>query len=180
MKRKRWVIWGSIIISLLFIVNLIISQTLFNMVIKRGPKDFLDGNEDLEVTEEVLDVFLQGDWRDWVKNQQFQTLHMTSSDGLTLQGYYLPAEKPTNKVVMFAHGYLGHAFDMGLFGEYYYENLGYHMFTPDLRAHGQSEGDYIGFGWLDRLDILDWIDVIVAKHGTDAEIVLHGLSMGAA
>src|SRR5690625_4851121 len=102
---------------------------------------------DLEVSAETLDVFLEGDWIDWTQSRDFETMEMTSFDGLTLKGYYLEAEKPSNRTVVFAHGYLGHAFDMGLFGEYYYEQLGFNVFTPDLRGHGSSEGDYIGFGW---------------------------------
>src|SRR5699024_12483595 len=47
------------------------------------------------------------------------------------------------------------------------------------RGHGESGGDYYGFGWHDRLDIIDWLDQLVAEN-PDAEIVLHGLSMGAA
>src|SRR5690625_5547217 len=105
---------------------------------------------------------------------------MISYDGLQLKGYYLPAKESTNKTVVFAHGYLGRARDMGLFGEYYYENLGYNIFTADARGHGASEGDYIGFGWHDRLDYVDWIQMIIEKVGPQAEIVLHGLSMGAA
>jgi len=156
------------------------SAYFYNLVIKRGPKDFLQGNEDLEVSAETMDVFLEGDWKDWTANQDFETIEMTSFDGLTLKGYYLEAEKPTNRTVIFAHGYLGHAFDMGLFGEYYYEMLGFNMFTPDLRGHGKSGGDYIGFGWHDRLDLIDWVNLIIDRQGPESEIVLHGLSMGAA
>src|SRR5699024_9835757 len=42
------------------------------------------------------------------------------------------------------------------------------------------EGDYIGFGWDDRLDYVDWVNLAVEKLGNDTEIVLHGVSMGAA
>src|SRR5699024_5554096 len=82
-------------------------------------------------------------------------IDLTSFDGLDLKGYYLPQDEPTNKTVIFAHGYLGRASDMGIFGEYYYDELGYNIFTPDLRGHGDSEGDYYGFGWHDRLDMMD-------------------------
>ncbi len=53
------------------------------------------------------------------------------------------------------------------------------LLTPDLRAHGNSEGKYIGMGWLDRNDILKWIDLILEEN-PQAKIVLHGVSMGAA
>src|SRR5699024_2750929 len=58
--------------------------------------------------------------------------------------------------------------------------LGYNVFMADARGHGESEGDYIGFGWHDRLDYVKWIERIIEELGPDTEIVLHGLSMGAA
>lgn len=179
--RKKWVfVTVSLIITIVLLLNIGISFYLYKLVIERGPKDFLQGNEDLEVAEETLDYFLEGDWITWTNNQPFETMQMTAFDEIPLQGYYLAAKEPTNKTVVFAHGYLGNAFDMGLFGEYYYEQLGYNIFTPDLRGHGASGGDYIGFGWHERLDLIDWIDLLIEENGEQTEIVLHGLSMGAA
>lgn len=178
--KKHWkkIVTGIIII--LLIINALVGLFFYNLAIERNVKEFLNGNADLEVSAETLDVLLAGDWRDWSREQDFEVWEMESNDGLKLKGYYLGAKEPTNKTVVFAHGYLGRANDMSLFGEYYYEELGYNMFTADLRGHGESEGDYIGFGWHDRLDLVDWIDRIIAKLGSDTEIVLHGISMGAA
>lgn len=178
MNKKKWLIIISAIVSIVLLINIISSFFFYNLAIQRGPKEFLQGNDDLEVSAEAMDEFIDGDWLEWTREQPFEELSLTSFDGIDLKGYYLPAEKPTNKFVVFAHGYLGHAFDMGLFGEYYYKELGYNLFTPDLRGHGESGGDYYGFGWHDRLDIVDWLDMLV-EESPDAEIVLHGLSMGA-
>src|SRR5699024_6566432 len=105
---------------------------------------------------------------------------MTSYDGMEFRRVLFRSKEPSHKLVVFAHGYLGRASDMSLFGEYYYEELGYNIFTADSRGHGNSEGEYIGFGWHDRLDYVDWIHLLLEKLGPDTEIVLHGLSMGAA
>lgn len=180
MWKKRWVKICLLVVSILLIINVLASFYFYSLAVERGPKDFLQGNEDLEVSSEAMDVFLDGDWKTWDKEQKFEEINMTSRDGLNLQGYFLEAKEPTNKLVVFAHGYLGRASDMSLFGEYYYEELGYHVFTVDSRGHGASEGDYIGFGWHDRLDYVDWVNLLLEKMGSDTDIVLHGLSMGAA
>lgn len=179
MSKKRIYMIIGIILSIVLVIDIIASFFFYHLAIQRGPKDFLQGNEDLEVSAEAMDEFLDGDWITWTNEQPFETVKMTSYDGLDLQGYFLPAKNPTNKTVVFAHGYLGHGFDMGLFGEYYYEQLGYNLFTPDLRGHGQSGGDYYGFGWHDRLDIVDWVELLIEEN-PDTDIILHGLSMGAA
>src|SRR5690625_166701 len=179
MKKRRIFQISGILFALLFVINIMASFYFYDLAIARNVKDFLQNNEDLEVSDEAMEVFLQGDWRDWVKNQPFERWEMTSTDGLALQGYFLRAKQPSNKVVVMAHGYLGRATDMGLYGRHYYEQLGYHLFTPDARGHGESDGDYIGFGWHDRLDYVQWIEKIIDELGDDIEIVLHGLSMGA-
>nr|WP_156288745.1 alpha/beta hydrolase [Oceanobacillus salinisoli] len=180
MKKKFWARIFIGLLIILFIINFAIGFYLYDLAIERNVKDFLVGNEDLEVSAEAMEVFTAGGWRDWVRDQDFEEWEMESFDHLTLQGYFLEAKEPTNKTVVFTHGYLGRASDMGLFGQYYYENLGYNMFTADMRGHGNSEGDYIGFGWHDRLDLVDWVNRIVDELGEDTEIVLHGVSMGAA
>lgn len=181
MKRKKrwWKIVGGILI-ILVLIDIGAGFFFYKLAIERNTKDFLTGNADLEVSAEAMNEFTKGDWREWVSNQSFEYWEQQAFDGNTLQGYFLEAEEPTDKTVVFAHGYLGRATDMALFGQYYYEELGYNMFTADSRGHGLSEGDYIGFGWHDRLDYVGWIDRIIEELGEDAEIILHGVSMGAA
>ena len=69
---------------------------------------------------------------------------------------------------------------MGAFAKMYHEVFGYNVLMPDDRGHGESEGKYIGFGWLDRLDYVKWIHYVLQRVGQDARIVLHGVSMGGA
>lgn len=66
---------------------------------------------------------------------------------------------------------------MHKFGQFYFSRE-YNVLYPDSRAHGNSAGTFIGMGYLDRLDILAWIEYIL-KIDSEAEIILHGLSMGA-
>src|SRR5690625_6122397 len=113
MKRKRF--WKIVIgiISILLIIDIVASFFFYNLEIERNAKSFLQGIDDLDVSAEAMDVFLDGDWRDWVQNQEFEEIELTSYDDLELKGYYLEAKEPTNKTVVFAHGYIGQASDMG-------------------------------------------------------------------
>ena len=56
---------------------------------------------------------------------------------------------------------------------------GFNLLLPDARGHGKSRGTYVGMGWHDRLDIKEWICWLVRQY-PDSEIVLYGVSMGAA
>mgnify|MGYP001328283606 CR=1 FL=1 len=180
MKRKRWFKVVICFFCVLIAIDVGTGIYFYNLAIKRNIKTFLTGNEDLQVSAAAMDVFLEGDWRKWVNEQNFEIWEIESFDGIKLRGYFLKAKEPTDKTVVFAHGYLGNAKDMGLYGKYYYEKMGYNLFTADLRGHGQSGGEYIGFGWHDRLDYIQWIQCLLEKQGEAITIVLHGLSMGAA
>lgn len=116
-------------------------------------------------------------------NEDFQTkvkeepVSITSSDGLLLKaGYY--AQAKSHDWVILIHGYRKDHQNMLDFAEHYYD-AGYQVLAPDLRACGESEGNFVGMGWLDKDDILRWIGWIVNRDA-DASIVLHGVSMGAA
>lgn len=44
----------------------------------------------------------------------------------------------------------------------------------------KSQGDYIGFGWPDRKDYVQWIEKVLTENGQQEQITLYGVSMGAA
>ena len=104
---------------------------------------------------------------------------LMSADGLRLHATWFP-QGECKRVVICFHGYTSQGMKdyLGLSG--YYLKNGYSMLLVDERAHGESEGKYIGFGCLDRLDALKWINWVLRKCGEDVEILLHGTSMGGA
>ena len=104
---------------------------------------------------------------------------LMSADGLRLHATWFP-QGECKKIVICFHGYTSQGMKdyLGLSG--YYLKNGYSMLLVDERAHGESEGKYIGFGCLDRIDALKWINWVLRKCGEDVEILLHGTSMGGA
>jgi hypothetical protein len=99
------------------------------------------------------------------------------NDGLKLRGYYLRTEYPVTVIIL--HGWQDESISMMSDAVAYY-NKGYSVFVPDLRAHGKSEGRYIGMGVTDRKDIIAWIEYLKSISGPDTVYVLDGFSMGGA
>ena len=83
-------------------------------------------------------------------------------------------------IVLCFHGYTSEGMKDYIALSDYYLRRGFAMLLVDERAHGLSEGNYIGFGCLDRKDALRWIEWLVKTCGEDIKIILHGTSMGAA
>ncbi len=113
-----------------------------------------------------------------VKEVSGKKVSIRSEDGYKLVGEEFEAKEESNRWVLLLHGYTGWKEEMFPFASWYHEK-GYHVLVPDLRCQGESEGDFIGMGWTDHFDCELWIDYIL-KQDADAEIVLHGQSMGAA
>lgn len=156
---------------------------LYNLALNPDtPKDliFSSDNDDLENTvsqNETSGVVTIDDTTWLLEQSNYKDLFMTSKDGLKLHNYVLN-HPSSNKWIITVHGYTSEGVNMASYARKFYE-MGYNVIIPDLRGHGQSEGDYIGMGWDERFDVIDLINHIV-ENNSDSEIVLLGVSMGAA
>ena len=178
MKKKK--IIRVLIITILVFVMLglsFIGNYFYNLALNPDtPKDIVFGTpeEASETSGQVLDTDIQ--WLLTESNYSDETIN--SFDNLKLHGYKVLNPNNSNKWVITVHGYTSEVINMSSYAKNYYD-MGYNVLIPDLRSHGLSEGDYIGMGWDDRLDIVSWINNIL-EDNADAEIILHGVSMGAA
>ncbi len=96
-----------------------------------------------------------------------------------IHAFYVKAASDTASTAIIVHGYTDCAIKFMYMGKMYHEELGMNILMPDLHYHGESEGAAIQMGWLDRLDVMRWIDVAHNIFGS-ASMVVHGVSMGAA
>ena len=97
-----------------------------------------------------------------------------------LYGKLYRTKENNDKVILAVHGYhSGGMFDMGRFHKLY-EELGYDYLIISQRAHEKSGGKYISFGHHEKEDGLCWINKILEIYPGNVQIVLHGVSMGAA
>lgn len=97
------------------------------------------------------------------------------SDSLRLHGKLF--KNSGAKYALVCHGYTSKAKHMAGFVNKFH-SLGYNVLAVDARAHGDSEGTKIGMGWVERFDVIEWIKYIISLE-PDAQIILHGVSMGA-
>lgn len=117
--------------------------------------------------------------KQYMLSQPHEDVYIQSDDNLRLHATYFP-QKDEKKVVICFHGYTSQGMSDYIGLSDYYLKRGYSMLLVDERAHGQSEGKFIGFGNLDRHDAVLWMKWIIKKCGSDVNILLHGTSMGAA
>ena len=113
-------------------------------------------------------------------NLKNETLTLVTQDGLKLSGSLFPSGRNRGALALLAHGYLGSGKEhMAPFAAYYLSR-GIDVFLPDHRAHGKSEGKYIGFGETDAADCAAWCRYLAKKFPYYDRIILHGVSMGGA
>ncbi|MBR6620198.1 MAG: alpha/beta hydrolase [Clostridia bacterium] len=109
-----------------------------------------------------------------------EDLSLTDKSGNELKAWFVPVEG-SKKFVIAVHGYKCNGPDeCSHLLPFYNETLGFNYLLPDHVAHGRSEGKYISFGAVESENLLLWVDYLVERFGEDIEIVLHGISMGAA
>lgn len=120
-------------------------------------------------------------WADsLMRNKALKDTFITSADGTPLHAFYAYAPKPTRKTAVLIHGYGGQATGMLPIGYLYNHSLNCNILLPDLKAAGQSGGESVQMGWLDRLDVKQWIKTAPSLFGDSLRIVVHGISMGGA
>lgn len=101
-----------------------------------------------------------------------------SPDGRQLAAtHYAPAQ-PSKRWAILVHGYGRDQSYANDYAEVYLQH-GYQVLTPDLCASGKTEGQYITMGVKESAEVALWAQKI-KKQYPDAEIALHGVSMGAA
>lgn len=175
MKRKVWI--GLVILEALVIIALGFAGNYFyDVAVAINPKDFIEAT-DVDGDYDPKDPWLEE--KKWYDAVEREKLSIESTDGLKLSGVYIESEFTSDKVAILAHGYAGNLEQMAPYVKLYHD-MGFNVLVPDARGHGTSEGDYIGFGWHERKDYLQWIQLMIDKVGTDAELALYGISMGGA
>lgn len=184
-KGKRILCLAAALAALLYmgICNILVNVTLVPEVME---KTAAFG----EITEESVDALVKtedikqnraaslDETKRWAGTASSRKVTLTSRDGWKLVGRVFYQEEESRKWVLLLHGYTGWKEEMYPLG-CEYAKRGFQVVAPDMRCSGESEGDFIGMGYTDRLDNMLWISYIL-EQDEQAQIVIHGQSMGAA
>ncbi|QQK79584.1 alpha/beta hydrolase [Salicibibacter cibi] len=177
--KKKIFLFSGIFIGIMIVGLLLASNYFYQESVQRsGDVELHSEDTDTDALADPEDQQLLEEAQDWYDEQEQIEVALTSFDDLQLAASFMPTEGSDGNAVILAHGYRSQKENMDEYVEFYHDQ-GFDVLKPDARGHGESEGDYIGFGWHDRLDYLDWIDMLIDEHNAE-NILLHGESMGAA
>lgn len=153
-------------------------------VLTRVSKTFSEKKKEIEEKKNPTDPtlpanILRAEGDAWVDTQDYEHIVIKNRDNKSIHSLVVKQKEPSDKWLVCVHGYTSSPKGMGSYALHYYER-GYNIILPCLRGHDMSEHQHISMGWLDRLDVVDWIQYLISVYGSEIKIVLHGVSMGAA
>lgn len=136
-------------------------------------KEKLKGYADAEELEALL-----CQKREALESMPHETVEIESFDGTRLVGHLFRAENPRRAVVAM-HGWRsGWSKDFCLVSDFLHEN-GCTVLYAEQRGQGESDGEYMGFGMIERHDCLAWIRWMNENGCASLPVYLAGISMGA-
>ncbi|RMC25181.1 MULTISPECIES: alpha/beta hydrolase [unclassified Lactobacillus] len=163
---------GLVLVTLLLFIGA--GFYFFKLACVPGPKSFL--NSSSKTIKKSDPLYRE---KTWFKKVHKQKWYISSADHrYRLDANYIPSNS-SYKTAVILPGYMDTKEDMGEYDALFHQ-MGYNTLTPDPRSQGKSEGKYIGYGWPEKDDVKKWINLIIKKEGSKQQIVVYGLSAGAA
>lgn len=125
----------------------------------------------------ILTARRKPDTKDSPQNHglKFERVHFPSTDGLILEGWWIPVDETKGTVIQ-CHGQNG-SMDADIGAAKMLHDAGFNVLMFNFRAHGQSQGEYVTFGWYEEADLHGAIEYLARQYNINAVGVL-GFSMG--
>ena len=109
----------------------------------------------------------------------YENVYFKTEDKVQIKGWFIPAEKYTNKTIILMHGWGMNRSDI-LKNTYFLHDLGFNLLYFDFRALGESGGKISSIGYLETRDVRAAIKYLKETRPESCKkIGLYGLSMGA-
>lgn len=182
-SAKRWLIGSGVVVAgaaAVGVASRAISKYLVKLAMDReGPKRVEKGITMVSGSPENAELIAKAtEAMQALENAGCETVEIQSHDGIRLVGHWYPAQQP-KRIIVAMHGWRSSwSRDFGMIADFWHDS-GCSVLYAEQRGQGESGGDYMGFGMLERYDCLDWTRWVNERCGTDAPVYLAGLSMGA-
>ena len=169
--------WGWILISVsaIVVLTLIVLGYIMFTIAYHPRRRYDKWNHDF-----LMKRFKVGTYEDlkaFEKNTPYKLLKIKSFDQLNLAARLYQTER--KKLVILLHGFETNIYTNMDCIKFYYDHS-FDVLAVSLRAHLESEGHYISYGHLERRDLRDWIEFMLAQYPEYESIYIHGFSLGAA
>ncbi len=150
----------------------------------------LDGKKQQRVSPKAIKAITGseklGEFLEYTKAQgetlsqmHLETIGITAQDGTKLIGHLYRHPKACRTIVAM-HGWRSDwKRDFGMIANFWHQN-NCNVLYVEQRAQGESGGEYMGFGMLERYDCLDWVHHLCRNGFADKPMYLAGVSMGGA
>ena len=113
-----------------------------------------------------------------LEETEHEQVEITAQDGTTLVGHWFYPDN-AKRIIIAMHGWRSTwSQDFGAIAPFWLENDCAVLFA-EQRGQGNSGGEYMGFGLLERYDCFDWINWVNKRTDAKLPIYLGGVSMGA-
>ena len=172
-----WLIVLCAVLGLLLLVCIVATVSFFTILKRKDDPVFDEGKTDLSGTHygPYADKLIACITR--MRQEKSDELSITSYDGKKLYADYY--DRGYDKTAVMVHGYRSNPLNNFSYIGGELLDRGYNLLFIHHRAHGKSEGNFIGMGQREYKDVLQWIDLIAAKESVK-KIIVYGTSMGAA
>jgi len=166
---------GFLVIPFFCIAHYIYKDAFYNKVKEDNAKSsFLMGPQYLPHQDKINENL------EICSSYEYKETYITSFDSKSKLYGRVYHFNDSNKVQIQFHGYKGSGRrDMCGFLRSAKENA-INAIVIDHRGHGKSDGNIVSFGINERKDLVKWVEFAIKEFGSDCQIVLKGLSMGAA
>ena len=169
---KKITVWFMIVV-LAVLMGVLVGGGFYMLDVSLSP-DPTRANTDSCYRQLFTDYPETREWMDSLRTHHaLRDTMIVMPGGYRLHTYYI--NRGSQRTAMVIHGWRDQAIKFFYLARMYERLLGYNVVMPDLYASGMSDGEMLRMGWLDRLDVLQLLDVFKAD-----TMVVHGVSMGAA
>ena len=146
---------------------------------REGPKSAANDKEKLMASGELSETLASiMEAAKVLEETEHEQVEIAAQDGIMLVGHWFCPEN-AKRIIIAMHGWRSTwSHDFGVIATFWFENDCAVLFA-EQRGQGNSGGEYMGFGLLERYDCLDWINWVNERTEAKLPIYLGGVAMGA-